>query len=147
MLSSAWCCLPLQREQARALVSRCRAVLESVPGKLRSCLEERDATRQRADEALQAKEEVGGCLVLSDAPGCLRCSPAARLLPRHRRTWGTLGVGTPHGEEQPKASPEGTVSLQASCQLEETSVALQDAVTQLEQLTVANSRLSTGRGG
>ncbi|KAF1573118.1 Sperm-associated antigen 5, partial [Eudyptes moseleyi] len=42
--------LDREREQARALVSRCRAVLESVPGKLRSCLEERDATRQRADE-------------------------------------------------------------------------------------------------
>ncbi|KAM9615418.1 sperm-associated antigen 5 isoform 6-T6 [Morphnus guianensis] len=50
--------LAQEREQARALVSRCRAVLESVPGKLRSCLEERDAMRQRADEALQAKEEV-----------------------------------------------------------------------------------------
>ncbi|KAM7088379.1 LOW QUALITY PROTEIN: sperm-associated antigen 5 [Ciconia maguari] len=50
--------LDAEREQARALVSRCRAVLESVPGKLRSCLEERDATRQRADEALQAKEEA-----------------------------------------------------------------------------------------
>ncbi|NXJ90093.1 SPAG5 protein, partial [Corythaixoides concolor] len=42
--------LDWEREQARALVSRCRAVLESVPGKLRSCLEERDAMRQRADE-------------------------------------------------------------------------------------------------
>ncbi|NXU25388.1 SPAG5 protein, partial [Thalassarche chlororhynchos] len=42
--------LDREREQARALVSRCRAVLESVPGKLRSCLEERDAARQRADE-------------------------------------------------------------------------------------------------
>ncbi|NXS50075.1 SPAG5 protein, partial [Balaeniceps rex] len=42
--------LDQEREQARALVSRCRAVLESVPGKLRSCLEERDATRQRAEE-------------------------------------------------------------------------------------------------
>ncbi|NXV40743.1 SPAG5 protein, partial [Uria aalge] len=42
--------LSQQQEQARALVSRCRAVLESVPGKLRSCLEERDAMRQRADE-------------------------------------------------------------------------------------------------
>ncbi|NXO53958.1 SPAG5 protein, partial [Aramus guarauna] len=42
--------LAREREQARALVSRCRAVLESVPGKLRSCLEERDAMRQRADE-------------------------------------------------------------------------------------------------
>ncbi|XP_074887235.1 sperm-associated antigen 5 [Buteo buteo] len=50
--------LDAEREQARALVSRCRAALESVPGKLRSCLEERDAMRQRADEALQAKEEV-----------------------------------------------------------------------------------------
>ncbi|XP_074778850.1 sperm-associated antigen 5 [Athene noctua] len=46
------------REQVRALVSRCQAVLEKVPGKLRSCLEERDAMRQRVDEALQAKEEV-----------------------------------------------------------------------------------------
>ena len=81
MLSSAWCHLPLQREQARALVSRCRAVLESVPGKLRSCLEERDATRQRADEALQAKEEVGGCLVPSGAWGCPRCSVTAQLTP------------------------------------------------------------------
>ncbi|NXJ73333.1 SPAG5 protein, partial [Trogon melanurus] len=39
-----------EQEQARALVSRCRAVLENVPGKLRSCLEERDAMRQRAEE-------------------------------------------------------------------------------------------------
>ena len=39
------------------------------------------------------------------------------------------------------------MSLQVSCQLEETSVALQDTVAQLEQLTVANSRLSAGRGG
>ncbi|NWI96281.1 SPAG5 protein, partial [Pitta sordida] len=42
--------LAQEREQAKALVSRCRAVLESVPSKLRSCLEERDAMRQRADE-------------------------------------------------------------------------------------------------
>ncbi|NXX87110.1 SPAG5 protein, partial [Urocolius indicus] len=42
--------LAQQREQGRALVSRCRAVLQSMPGKLRSCLEERDAMRQRADE-------------------------------------------------------------------------------------------------
>ncbi|KAM6049083.1 sperm-associated antigen 5 [Chlamydotis macqueenii] len=46
-----------EREQTRALVLRCRAVLESVPSKLRSCLEERDTMRQRADEALRAKEE------------------------------------------------------------------------------------------
>ncbi|NXP55731.1 SPAG5 protein, partial [Heliornis fulica] len=39
-----------EREQVRALVSRCQAVLGNVPGKLRSCLEERDAMRQRADE-------------------------------------------------------------------------------------------------
>ncbi|NWH64240.1 SPAG5 protein, partial [Geococcyx californianus] len=39
-----------EQEQAKALVSRCRAVLENVPSKLRSCLEERDAMRQRADE-------------------------------------------------------------------------------------------------
>ncbi|XP_069647325.1 sperm-associated antigen 5 isoform X2 [Haliaeetus albicilla] len=50
--------LAQEQEQARALVSRCQAMLESVPGKLRSCLEERDAMRQRADEALRAKEEV-----------------------------------------------------------------------------------------
>ncbi|XP_064892975.1 sperm-associated antigen 5 isoform X2 [Columba livia] len=80
--------LDMEREQARALVSRCRAVLQSVPGKLRGCLEERDAMRQREDEALQAKEQV-------------------------------------------------------SFQLEETSVALQDAVAQLEQLTAANSHLNT----
>ncbi|NWR59942.1 SPAG5 protein, partial [Bucorvus abyssinicus] len=42
--------LAQEREQVRALVSRCRAVLENVPGKLRSCLEESDAMRQRADE-------------------------------------------------------------------------------------------------
>ncbi|KAK2537459.1 Spag5 [Columba guinea] len=58
--------LDMEREQARALVSRCRAVLQSVPGKLRGCLEERDAMRQREDEALQAKEQVGGCLVQCD---------------------------------------------------------------------------------
>ncbi|NWQ94982.1 SPAG5 protein, partial [Burhinus bistriatus] len=42
--------LSQEQEQVRALVSRCRAVLESVPGKLQGCLEERDAMRQRADE-------------------------------------------------------------------------------------------------
>ncbi|NXG63188.1 SPAG5 protein, partial [Hemiprocne comata] len=42
--------LDQKRELVRALVSRCQAVLQSVPGKLRSCLEERDAMRQRADE-------------------------------------------------------------------------------------------------
>ncbi|NWQ63708.1 SPAG5 protein, partial [Neopipo cinnamomea] len=42
--------LAQEREQVRALISRCKAVLEHVPSKLRSCLEERDAKRQRADE-------------------------------------------------------------------------------------------------
>ncbi|NWH73185.1 SPAG5 protein, partial [Piaya cayana] len=42
--------LDQEQAQAKALVLRCRAVLASVPSKLRSCLEERDAMRQRADE-------------------------------------------------------------------------------------------------
>ncbi|XP_061326064.1 sperm-associated antigen 5 isoform X2 [Pezoporus flaviventris] len=50
--------LAQEREQARALVSRCQALLERVPSKLQSCLEERDAMRQRADEALQAEQEA-----------------------------------------------------------------------------------------
>ncbi|XP_030318543.1 sperm-associated antigen 5 [Calypte anna] len=50
--------LDTEREQARALVSRCWAVLENVPKKLQSCLEERDAARRQADQALQAKEEA-----------------------------------------------------------------------------------------
>ncbi|NXC59282.1 SPAG5 protein, partial [Aleadryas rufinucha] len=40
----------VQEEQERALVSRCQAAPESVPSKLQSCLEERDAIRQRVDE-------------------------------------------------------------------------------------------------
>ncbi|NWV91287.1 SPAG5 protein, partial [Machaerirhynchus nigripectus] len=40
----------VQKEQERALVSQCQAVPESVPSKLQSCLEERDAIRQRVDE-------------------------------------------------------------------------------------------------
>uniref|UniRef100_A0A8C3NKD1 Uncharacterized protein n=1 Tax=Geospiza parvula TaxID=87175 RepID=A0A8C3NKD1_GEOPR len=75
-----------EREQMRALVSQSHALLERVPGKLQSCLEELAATREQAKEALQAKEE-------------------------------------------------------ASCQLEKTMVTLQDTEAQLEQLTVANSRL------
>ncbi|KAF4791106.1 sperm associated antigen 5 [Turdus rufiventris] len=47
-----------EREQMRALVFQSRALFEHVPGKLRSCLEELAATRERAEEALQAKEEV-----------------------------------------------------------------------------------------
>ncbi|NXB36233.1 SPAG5 protein, partial [Eulacestoma nigropectus] len=39
-----------QEEQERALVSQCQAVPKSVPSKLQSCLEERDAIRQRVDE-------------------------------------------------------------------------------------------------
>ncbi|NXR06114.1 SPAG5 protein, partial [Semnornis frantzii] len=42
--------LTQEREQVRALVPKCQAMLERVPGKLRSCLEERDALRQQADE-------------------------------------------------------------------------------------------------
>ncbi|NXE52100.1 SPAG5 protein, partial [Casuarius casuarius] len=42
--------LARERDQVRSLVSRCGALLQSVPGKLQSCLEERDAMRQRADE-------------------------------------------------------------------------------------------------
>ncbi|NWI67870.1 SPAG5 protein, partial [Todus mexicanus] len=42
--------LAQEQEQVMALVPRCQAVLESVPSKLRSCLQERDAMRQRADE-------------------------------------------------------------------------------------------------
>ncbi|NXM08707.1 SPAG5 protein, partial [Tyrannus savana] len=42
--------LAQERDQVRALVFRCQAMLERVPSKLRSCLEERDAMRQRADE-------------------------------------------------------------------------------------------------
>ncbi|XP_033374854.1 sperm-associated antigen 5 isoform X1 [Parus major] len=75
-----------EREQTRALVSQSHALLERVPSKLQSCLEELAATRTRAEEALQAKEE-------------------------------------------------------ASCQLEKTLVTLQDTEAQLQQLTVANSRL------
>lgn len=50
----------MQREQVKALVSRCVAVLQNVPGKLQSCLQERDEAQQRADEALRAKAEVTG---------------------------------------------------------------------------------------
>ncbi|NWW16073.1 SPAG5 protein, partial [Falcunculus frontatus] len=47
--ASQCCPLPPQ-EQERALVSQCQAVPEGVPSKLQSCLEERDAIRQRVDE-------------------------------------------------------------------------------------------------
>ena len=50
--------VPLQRLQVRAMVSRCEAVLRAVPTKLQSCLQERDAAQQQADEALRAKQEV-----------------------------------------------------------------------------------------
>ncbi|NWU01813.1 SPAG5 protein, partial [Urocynchramus pylzowi] len=39
-----------EQEQERTLVSQCQAVLESAPSKVQSCLEERDAIRQRVDE-------------------------------------------------------------------------------------------------
>nr|XP_047924179.1 sperm-associated antigen 5 isoform X1 [Anser cygnoides] len=54
--------LAQEREQVRALVSRCAAALQDVPGKLQSCLRERDEAQQRADEALRAKEECDGFL-------------------------------------------------------------------------------------
>ncbi|NXW74203.1 SPAG5 protein, partial [Hirundo rustica] len=44
------CCRLPQQEQEGTLVSQCQAVLESVPSKVQSCLEERDAIRQRLDE-------------------------------------------------------------------------------------------------
>ncbi|NWU29496.1 SPAG5 protein, partial [Dyaphorophyia castanea] len=42
--------LAQEREQVRALVSQSHAMLEHVPGKLRSCLEELAAARERAEE-------------------------------------------------------------------------------------------------
>ncbi|NXY63328.1 SPAG5 protein, partial [Callaeas wilsoni] len=42
--------LAQEQEQERILVSQCQAVPESIPSKLQSCLEERDAIRQRVDE-------------------------------------------------------------------------------------------------
>ncbi|NXM54294.1 SPAG5 protein, partial [Illadopsis cleaveri] len=42
--------LAQEQEQQRTLVSQCQPVLESVPSKVQSCLEERDAIRQRVDE-------------------------------------------------------------------------------------------------
>lgn len=60
VLASSRGCFPLQREQVKALVSRCVAVLQNVPSKLQSCLQERDEAQQRADEALRAKAEVTG---------------------------------------------------------------------------------------
>ncbi|NXQ70181.1 SPAG5 protein, partial [Quiscalus mexicanus] len=39
-----------EQEQERTLVSQCQAMLESAPSKVQSCLEERDAIRQRVDE-------------------------------------------------------------------------------------------------
>ncbi|NXD00519.1 SPAG5 protein, partial [Certhia familiaris] len=39
-----------EQEKERTLVSKCQAVLESVPSKVQSCLEEQDAIRQRLDE-------------------------------------------------------------------------------------------------
>ncbi|NXQ00954.1 SPAG5 protein, partial [Vidua macroura] len=44
------CCHLPQREQERTLVSQCQAVLETAPSKVQSCLEKRDAIRQRVDE-------------------------------------------------------------------------------------------------
>ncbi|XP_062448805.1 sperm-associated antigen 5 [Rhea pennata] len=63
-----------ERDQVRSLVSRCKAMLQSVPGKLQSCLEERDAMRQRADEAHQAREEASR--QLEEALGALQDSVA-----------------------------------------------------------------------
>ncbi|POI21950.1 hypothetical protein CIB84_014303, partial [Bambusicola thoracicus] len=54
--------LEQERLQVRAMVSRCEAVLHGVPAKLQSCLQERDAAQQRADEALRAKQESDGFL-------------------------------------------------------------------------------------
>lgn len=54
-------CHPPQQGQERTLVS----------SKVQSCLEERDAIRQRVDEALQAKDQVRGQLLWDR--GCLSC--------------------------------------------------------------------------
>lgn len=141
-LSSAQGCpIPLQREQVRALVSRCMTALRDVPSKLHSCLQERDAALQRVEEALQAKKEVMG------PPGA----------PRGSQIWRGIRGGLSYGGRG-EWSMDGCslgcgmlwvnpTSLQVSQQLEETLEALQDAVAQGEQLAVTNSRLSTGSGG
>ncbi|XP_009463454.1 PREDICTED: sperm-associated antigen 5-like [Nipponia nippon] len=80
-----------QGEQVRALVLRCQAVLESVPGKLQSCLEERDAMRQRVDEALRAKEEADGFLESFRAHASAQISARDQSLASQREL-GTLLV-------------------------------------------------------
>lgn len=141
-LSSAQGCpVPLQREQVRALVSRCMTALRDVPSKLHSCLQERDAALQRVEEALQAKKEVMG------PPGAPRGSQIRRGI-RGGLSYGGRGEwsmdGCSLGCGMLWVNP---TSLQVSQQLEETLEALQDAVAQGEQLAVTNSRLSTGSGG
>ncbi|NXM14233.1 SPAG5 protein, partial [Ploceus nigricollis] len=42
--------LAQEREQERTLLFQCQTVLETAPSKVQSCLEERDAIRQRVDE-------------------------------------------------------------------------------------------------
>ncbi|KAM6373212.1 sperm-associated antigen 5 [Pluvialis apricaria] len=85
--------LSQEQEQARTLVSRCRAMLVSVPGKLRSCLEERDAMRQRADEALRAKEEGDRFLEAFRAHASAQISARDQSLASQREL-GTLLVDT-----------------------------------------------------
>ncbi|XP_059573311.1 sperm-associated antigen 5 [Alligator mississippiensis] len=62
-----------EREQLRALVSRCWSSLDRVGSKLQRCLEERDEARRCQGEALQAKQ--AGEAVLEE----LRCHAGARI--------------------------------------------------------------------
>ncbi|KAM3661205.1 sperm-associated antigen 5 [Ammospiza maritima maritima] len=191
-----------EREQERTVVSQCQAVPESAPSKVQSCLEERDAIRQRVDEALQAKDQ--GYLFLEAFCAHASAQISARdqslasqqelstllaqainlqaslsaeaqsfrefldvtfenlekerkALDEEREQMRAL-VSQTHGllervpgklqsclEELAAAREQAEEALQAkeeaSCQLEKTLVTLKDTEAQLEQLTVANSRL------
>ncbi|XP_059343227.1 sperm-associated antigen 5 [Ammospiza nelsoni] len=191
-----------EREQEKTVVSQCQAVPESAPSKVQSCLEERDAIRQRVDEALQAKDQ--GYLFLEAFCAHASAQISARdqslasqqelstllaqainlqaslsaeaqsfrefldvtfenlekerkALDEEREQMRAL-VSQTHGllervpgklqsclEELAAAREQAEEALQAkeeaSCQLEKTLVTLTDTEAQLEQLTVANSRL------
>ncbi|XP_048822942.1 sperm-associated antigen 5 isoform X3 [Lagopus muta] len=151
--------LEQERLQVRAMVSRCEAVLQAVPGKLQSCLQERDAAQQHADEALRAKQESDAFLEAFRSHAAAQIGARTQSLELQQELSALLAAAVQQqvslaAEAQPfrefidvtfanLQEERGALDGEVSQQLEETLQALQDAVTQGEQLAVTNSRLST----
>uniref|UniRef100_A0A8D0GL74 Uncharacterized protein n=1 Tax=Sphenodon punctatus TaxID=8508 RepID=A0A8D0GL74_SPHPU len=116
-----------QQEQLRALLSRHHSTLESAASKLRSCLQEREEARRRAEEALRAKAAADLVLDAVRAHSSTRIGQLEQDAESQRKLCARLEEARLH---QVDLSREQTTCLQQGDRL---SAAMREDWTQMQR--------------